>query len=254
MRIIIILGASGLIGRQFIEFLSAKKNDPQYLIYALDINLTPLTEDPNRLSSNLRIIEADTVYNDYISLLNLNPGDEITFINLVAKDYPVTKNGIIGNNCSPFSLSTHEFCDSINITCASTYNLLHLIDKYCLCSSHVVLVGSIYSHMLPIPSLYSDNDSIYKPIAYSSGKYGQIPLLKQAARYLAIHGGRCNCLSFGGIEAGQSGFFMSSYSKIAPQKQLVPISDVLKMLFWVTFDSPLSLNGSDIVVDGGFSC
>ncbi|QNJ20818.1 NAD(P)-binding domain-containing protein [Synechococcus sp. A18-25c] len=250
---LVVLGAGGFLGKKFVEVCLARL-DKDLTIIAVDINISSLNSLAELNTSNLKLVEADVVLSDYINDLPLDLAGEITFINFVAKDFPVTSEGIVEKFPSPFSLLPNQFCMSLNITCGSSYNLLHLLDKHGLQASHVIMIGSIYTYTIPNPVLYSKTGDIYKPVAYSAGKSAQIPLVKQAARYLARFSGRCNCVSFGGIQSNQNSDFVSAYHKLSPQSKLVPVNDALKTLQWIVFDSPTSLNGADIMVDGGFTC
>ena len=132
---------------------------------------------------------------------------------------------------------------------------MHQISKLKFFQVDIILISSIYETQLPDSSLYSDlKNTIFKPIAYSSGKAAQAPLLKQAARILGPYGGRCNCLSFGGIKGNQNEKFIEKYSKKTPQGKMIEIDEVIKMILWLFNDSPKSINGENIMVDGGFSC
>lgn len=247
---LIVLGAGGFLGTLFLDYLASRKSETFSNIYALD---KFLVSNKIPAMAGLEYIQSDVVSSDYISNLRINADDDLSIINLVAKDYPVKSDGINSEYNSPFCLKPAEYSDSLVATSTSSYNALYLLQKHSLLHSNVLLVGSIYSHILPKPGLYSEDESLYKPIAYSAGKFSQIPLYKQAAVYMGKYGGRCNCISFGGIQSNQSEDFIDSYSKMAPQSRLVPVDDVLESLYWMLASSPSSVNGAELIVDGGFS-
>jgi len=249
---LIILGGSGNIGIELLKRLQHKNLFEK--IFVLDINIEPL--EFLKSNNKIEIIKSDIVNQNYLlNIISKEENIEIKILNLVAKDYPVTKDGLNKEFSSPFSLSTKEYIDSIKITAGSTYNLLHQITKLKLYQVDIILISSIYEFNLPDSDLYSNNKfKIFKPIAYSSGKAAQSPLLKQAAKILGPKGGRCNCLSFGGIKSNQNQIFIEKYSKKTPQGKMIEMDDVIKMIIWLFIESPHSINGENIMVDGGFTC
>ena len=249
---LIILGGSGNIGLEILK--NIEHNQIFSNIYVFDLNTEPLLPFKNNLK--IKIIEKDVVFDNYLQdIIKSKTRDNLKIVNLVAKDYPVTKSGLEDKFKNPFSISTKEYVDSLSITAGSTYNLLKQIIDLKILKVEVVLISSIYEKTLPDPNLYSENgEKKYKPIAYSSGKAAQSPLLKQAAIIFGEAGGRCNCISFGGIKSNQNDVFIENYSKKSPQNKMVPISDAVKMILWLLLESPSSLNGENIMVDGGFTC
>ena len=251
METLIVLGGAGNIGIKLLE--SIQNNNTFKEIYVLDINIEPLYFLKN--NKKFKIIKSDIILENYLeSIISLNKNNKLKIINLVAKDYPVTSCGLSKEFNSPFAISTRDYISSLKVTAGSTYNLLHQINKLRSFQVDIILISSIYETQLPDSSLYSDlPNTIFKPIAYSSGKAAQAPLLKQAARILGPYGGRCNCLSFGGIKGSQNKKFIEKYSKKTPQGKMIEIEEVIKMIFWLFNDSPRSINGENIMVDGGFS-
>ena len=252
-RVLLILGASGNLGTKIIDLYQDlfSKYDQ---IFCIDrFSNLQLAEINNPL---ICFVKCDAIQDEYLQdIVNKLSHDdfELDAINLIAQDYPVTSTGLSNSYTSPFAIEVHEYIKSLSITAASSYHLIKQVIDLKLLSSSIWLIGSIYDRVLPSPSLYSDDNSLYKPIAYSSGKYAQIPLRNQAAVYLAKYGGRCNSLSFGGIQLNQSSDFIDRYSAKSPSNGLVPVTDVLNMIKWALLESPKSLNGSDIILDGAFS-
>lgn len=252
-HVLVLLGSSGNLGNKILDkhldFL--KKYDQ---IFCFDKELNYQSEIIESTSIHFKTCDAtrDDYLEDVVTQVPYNDF-ELDALNLIAQDYPVTSSGLSDSFTNPFSIGVHEYVQSLSVTAASSYHLIKQVIDLNLLSSSIWLIGSIYDRVLPSPSLYSNDSSLYKPIAYSSGKYAQVPLRKQAAVYLAEYGGRCNSLSFGGIELNQSSDFIDRYCAKSPSKSLVCINDVLNMVKWALLESPKSLNGSDIIIDGAFS-
>lgn len=248
-EVLIILGSNGNIGKALTNCKATLENRFAS-VYCID---TVYDEKCANDELFFKPIVADVVNTNYLSTLSVSPSlNRLTILNLVAQDYPVTSVGLGQNYSSPFCLDTLDYLQSVAITAGSSYNLFHQIDKHKFFDSSVWLVGSIYNKILPDPSLYSEDKSIFKPIAYSSGKYAQLPLRDQAAVYFGPYGGRCNSLSFGGIRTNQNQIFIERYSYLCPSGQLVEMEEVISTIIWALTNSPASMNGADIMVDGAF--
>ena len=246
-----ILGSSGNLGRALAQEIDATKSNVVNMLYLVDQVAFPSCYPLS--NCNTKFLEADIADGDFIQALEPNLQIPHLFINLVAKDYPVTSAGLCANSTHPFSLNTEEYNRSMAVTAGTTYNLVRLIIEKQISSAHLVLIGTIYNYMLPDPAFYSPDKSLYKPVSYSSAKHAQKALMHQAAVYLANVGGRCNSVAFGGINLDQSAEFKQAYSLRAPQMRLVPLNDAIKTLIWLAFDSPPSVNGAELLVDGGMS-
>ena len=252
-HVLVLLGTNGNIGRRILDTHTEllEKYDQIFCFDKQLNNQCELVANPS-----IYFEECDATCDNYLeNVVAQIPYDhfELDALNLIAQDYPVTSTGLSVSFTNPFSIGVHEYVQSLSVTAGSSYHLIKQVIDLKLLSSSIWLIGSIYDRVLPSPSLYSNDNTLYKPIAYSSGKYAQIPLRKQAAVYLAKYGGRCNSLSFGGIELNQSRDFIDRYSAKSPSHSLLCINDVLNMVKWALLDSPKSLNGSDILIDGAYS-
>jgi len=249
-NILLILGSNGNIGKSLLHNVNELLQKYKH-IYCIDLNNNETLDDSQ--SSRVSFITADAVNTEYFKHLPVTYDlHKLDALNLIAHDYPVTSLGLSDKYTSPFQLTTSQYIASLGITAGSSYNLIRQIQIYKFLDPSIWLIGSIYNNILPDPFLYSEDSSVYKPIAYSSGKYAQLPLRDQAARFFAPTGGRCNSLSFGGIKSSQDHEFIKKYSSLCPAGRLVDISEVTSTIIWALIHSPHSMNGADILVDGAF--
>ena len=246
-----ILGASGNLGCELAKMIDSSEYQSVSTLYLVDRVPFPC---PSCIANcETRYLVSDIARGDFMATLKPNFAIPQIFINLIAKDYPVTTTGLPEASSHPFSVTTEEYSSAMSITAGSSYNLIRLIIENNISPVHVVLIGSIYNYMLPDPHFYSANKSKYKPVSYGSAKHAQKALMQQAAVYFAQNQGRCNSIAFGGIDLDQSEAFKAAYSKRSPQSRLVPINDALDALKWLAFHSPPSMNGAELVIDGGIS-
>ena len=251
---LVVLGSSGNLGRALLSYLSERLSDT---IYCLD-SQTPQTFLDQ---SNIHYMKCDFLtsgFPDEIIDKLTNAKDKITFVNLIAKDYPVL-NSLHASafNGSPFDLPVSDIAESYSVTLGSSYKLIQEIQKLGDTPYHVILVGSIYGISLPKHHIYKDPDDnspiLFKPVSYSLAKAAQILLLKEAVRCFGSINRRFNMISFGGIELNQDEGFKTRYKEITPNSELVKLPEVCDMFLFMIKDSPDSMNGSNVLVDGGWT-
>jgi len=247
---IIILGCNGNIGK-FITDSFAKKKENN--VFGLDL-------DPYYKGSCEKVLYfknnfiKDKLDEELKKIINSSE-KELCFINMIAKDYPVTKsskNSFLSSN-TPFELNLDEICESYKITLGSSYLLIQELIKLKGKKRHLILMGSIYSRNLPNPENYSKQKDIFKPIAYSLSKSAQNILFKEACRSVSNEDFRINMITLGGVHLDQNNEFVTKYSSTVPLKRMVNLSDIENCLNWIIFESPNIVNGSEFLVDGGWS-
>tara|TARA_B100000242_G_scaffold145660_1_gene103837 strand:- start:660 stop:1418 length:759 start_codon:yes stop_codon:yes gene_type:complete len=247
---IIILGCNGNIGTFITDNLA---NYPNSKIFALDMHKNYKGENKkvNYFKNNF----IKNGLNNEIKKMISESNDLICFINLIAKDYPVTKSNsdLFLSQNSPFDLNLDEVCDSFRTTLGSSYLLLQEVMKLNNKHVHLILIGSIFSRNLPNPENYSDDGNIFKPVAYSLAKAAQNILFKEACRTLSCEKLRINMLTLGGVYTGQNNNFVEKYTSKVPMKKMVNLNDITDCLNWIIFKSPQVVNGCEFLVDGGWT-
>ena len=215
---IIILGCNGKIGTFITDKLA---NYPNNKVFGLDIH-----ENYNGKNKEVNYFKNDFIkkgLNNEIRKIISESSDLNCFINLIAKDYPVTDSNsemFLSKN-SPFDLNLDEVCDSFRTTLGSSYLLLQEVMKLKNKDIHLILIGSIFSRNLPNPENYSSEGNIFKPVAYSLSKAAQNILFKEACRTLSCEKLRINMLTLGGVYTGQNKYFVEKYTSKVPMKKMV---------------------------------
>jgi len=90
-----------------------------------------------------------------------------------------------------------------------------------------------------------------KPVTYSVIKNGLIGLTRYLATYWVEEGVRCNAMCPGGVENGQSEYFLEKVSNKIPMNRLARPDEYQGTLIWMLSDASSYLNGAIIAVDGG---
>jgi len=133
------------------------------------------------------------------------------------------------------------------------YSLYQCLDMSNLRNFNIVSLSSIYAVKPPPHDLYSDDSSIYKPIAYGMCKASLERLSIEASIYFSQRQGRSNILRLGGVDMGVESSFKERYCKKSPGKSMVSISSVINALSYLLFESPVEITGSVLAVDSAFN-
>lgn len=222
MNKIIITGSEGLIGKKVSNFFSKKK---QFKIIRLDKKLG------HNLTSEIEVNKLFRKNKDANYLINLHGFND-----------HVKKNK---------SKSLNEKNDFLNYHLNNVFSVYLTNSKfirYCKFAKGIINFGSLYSIMSPKHYLYQ----LPKNIFYVTSKFSIIGLTKYFA---SMYGKKIsvNCIINGGIEADQPKKFKKSLAFYVPKKRMMKIEDLYGVLELLTSDKSDYINGSSIVVDGGYS-
>jgi len=115
----------------------------------------------------------------------------------------------------------------------------------------IINIGSIYSIRSPNPQMYKGL-KMNSPAAYSASKGGLLQLTKWLSIQLAPKVS-VNMISPIGIKRNQPKKFLKRYYKSIPMKQMCSEDDIVKVISFLSIDSPRIITGQNIVLDGGYS-
>ena len=222
MNKIIITGSEGLIGKKVSSFF-LKKN--KFKIVKLD----------RKLGHNLvSELEVDKIFK--------KNKDANYLINLHGFNDHIKTNKTKSLNDKDDFLNYHLN----NVFSVYLTNLKFI--KYCKLAKGIVNFASLYSIMSPKHYLYQQPKNIF----YVTSKFSIIGLTK----YFASKYGKrinVNCIVNGGIEADQPRKFKKSLAFHIPKKRMMKTEDLYGMLELLTSKRSDYINGSSIVMDGGYS-
>ena len=91
------------------------------------------------------------------------------------------------------------------------------------------------------------------PLEYSAIKAGVISLTKWLARYYTGYSIRVNCVSPGGILAGQPETFLKRYRESCTNFGMLTSNQVAGTICFLLSTQSEAINGQNIVVDDGWS-
>ena len=126
-----------------------------------------------------------------------------------------------------------------------------LEDFKCQGGGDLVHISSIQGIGAPRFEHYEGTD-MYSPIEYSAIKAGIISITKWLAKYYGGNNIRVNCVSPGGIEAGQPEVFSRRYREDCTNFGLLTSDQVAGTICFLLTDRAEAINGQNIIVDDGW--
>ena len=261
-KVIVITGASGLLGRKHAEAVAAYDGIP----VLLDLSQDELEEQAailnqrysvNAVGFSVNITDEIQIKNN-AALLIKKFGKIDGLVNNAANNPKVEENSERKfSRLENFQLDMWNQDIAVGLTgaflCAKHYG--YEIAQNPL-GGVIVNISSDLGLIAPDQRLYKITDVLesqqpVKPVTYSVVKSGLIGLTRYLATYWTTSNVRSNAICPGGVENGQSEVFLKEvYNKI-PMGRLAQPNEYQSTLVWMLSDSSSYLNGSIVAVDGG---
>ena len=261
-KIIVITGASGLLGKKHAEAIAACGGIP----ILLDLSKTVVDDIAKSLFQKFSV-EAKGFEIDITNESQVEKNAKLIFkqfgridglVNNAANNSEDGKGK--GNNYSRlenFPIETWNKDIAVGLTgafiCAKHYGYLISQNPN---GGSIVNISSDLGLIAPDQRLYaksgtSEEMQPVKPVTYSIIKTGIIGLTRYLATYWPEKNIRCNALCPGGIDSGQPEAFVNELSSRIPMKRMAREGEYQGTLIWMLSDSSSYLNGAVISVDGG---
>lgn len=154
-----------------------------------------------------------------------------------------------------FDVTLSSFNENVGLHLGSYFLFMQQCAKYAVergDTFSLVSFSSIYGSIAPRFDIY-EGTSMTMPVEYAAIKSG----IEHLTRYVnAVAKGsrfRANCVSPGGIQAGQPKSFVDNYQKYSRTKGMLSPKDISGAVLFLLSDSSEFVVGQNIVVDDGFS-
>ena len=261
-KIIVITGATGLLGRKHAEAISCFGGIP----ILLDLSQQEVTGLANELNNKynvgsigfaIDITNEDAVENNANQLIE-RFGKIDGLVNNAANNPKVEENREVNfSRLENFPINLWNDDLNVGLTgsflCAKHYG--HKISQNPNGGS-IVNISSDLGLIAPDQRLYENksvNHSLQnvKPVTYSVVKTGLIGLTRYLATYWADKNVRCNAICPGGIENDQPNDFIEKVCKRIPIGRMAKVDEYQGTLLWMLSNASSYLNGSIVPVDGG---
>jgi NAD(P)-dependent dehydrogenase (short-subunit alcohol dehydrogenase family) len=242
-KVILIVGANGLIAREVITHLLEEDAKIVALDLEYDANFiqnydsTDIALEKGSLNDYATIKKIFEKYNDINAVVNLS--------------YPRNEN--YGKILDDVSLQS--FNDNLTLLTGSSFSLMkNAYEHYKRNNFKISFINfsSIYGVVPPKFEIY-DGSNFTMPVEYAAAKSAIISLTKYFANYVNSHNFKINCISPGGVYAGQNDRFIDCYTARTYGGGLVPIEKIANLVIFLISDSSDYINGQNLVIDDGFT-
>ena len=251
-RVIIITGAVGLIGSQYAEILS----DAGAHVVIADIKQEWCDEAARKITARSGVealgVEVDISREDSVQKMVASVVAKFGRIDGLINN-AVCKPKAFFKNFEEYPADDWELVMSVNMRgvylCSQAVGRVMVAQK----RGVIVNIASTYGIVGPDPSIYGES-GINAPAVYSASKGGVIALTKYLAAYWGKHGIRVNSLSPGGVENSQDPEFIKRYCAKTPLGRMAQKDDYKGAMLFLMSDASCYMTGSNMVVDGGWTC
>ncbi|WP_436414230.1 SDR family oxidoreductase [Petrimonas sp.] len=240
-KIIILTGASGLIGRETQKHLS--RNGAT--VISVDVNFE---HNPEKLC-----YKYDITKKNEIDILIREVGDRHGRIDgLVNLAYPRTKDWGTSFEDIPLKSWQENVDMQLNSLFYICQQVLEIMKKQR--KGSIVNIASIYGVVGNDFTLYEEYGGT-SPAAYSAIKGGIINFSRYLASYYGKYNIRINCVSPGGIldEKNQHPSFIKKYSEKSLLKRLGNPEEIAPAITFLLSDEASFITGHNLMVDGGWT-
>jgi NAD(P)-dependent dehydrogenase (short-subunit alcohol dehydrogenase family) len=261
-KIIVITGATGLLGRKHAEAVAAYGGHPVLLDLSEEA-VTSLANDLNKQfgvnASGYQVdITDESRIEENVQQLIERYGRVDGLVNNAANNPKVEDSSEKNfSRLENFPVDIWNQDVAVGLTgaflCAKHYGYEISKNKE---GGSIVNISSDLGLMAPDQRLYTqvglpEEQQPVKPVTYSVVKTGMIGLTRYLATYWADKNVRCNAMCPGGVENGQPEAFLTEVSSRIPMNRLAQADEYQGTLLWMLSDASSYLNGAIVPVEGG---
>lgn len=246
---ILVVGAAGRIGRDIVRgALEAGAN-----VVALDTDQQGLFDIEQNCQDRKRLLCGIVDITDTESIERmLHTGEDHFGVLDGAVNTAYPRNVNYGRKF--FEVRYEDFCENLSSHLGGYFLFMQQCAKYSVERRQkfsLVNLSSIYGLMAPRFDVYAGTD-MTMPVEYAAIKAGLIHITRYANAY--TRGAfRANCVSPGGILAGQNTEFLERYNNHCMTKGMLDSKDIVGAILYLLSDASEFMIGQNIVIDDGFS-
>ena len=261
-KVIVITGATGLLGRKHAEAVACYGGVPILLDLSQQVidNLANELNDKYKVGSigfAIDITDEKAIENNVKQLIE-KLGKIDVLVNNAANNPKVEDNKEVNfSRLENFSLASWNDDIAVGLTgaflCAKHFGFAISQNTN---GGSIVNISSDLGLISPDQRLYQqsglpESQQPVKPVTYSVVKTGVIGLTRYLATYWAEKNVRCNAICPGGVENGQPKEFIQEVSLRIPVGRLANANEYQSTLIWMLSDASSYLNGAIVPVEGG---
>jgi len=261
-KVVVITGATGLLGRKHAEAVACYGGTP----ILLDLSQQAVDDFSNELNEKYKVdsigfaidITNENAIENNVGLLIKEFGKIDGLVNNASNNPKVEDSKEINfSRLENFPLDIWNDDIAVGLTgsflCAKHYGFAISQNPN---GGSIINISSDLGLIAPDQRLYykdgiDNGKQNVKPVTYSVVKTGLIGLTRYLATYWADKNVRCNAMCPGGVENGQPEDFLKEVSARIPMGRMANASEYQGTLLWMLSDASSYLNGAIIPIDGG---
>lgn len=263
-KVIIVTGASGLLGREHVDAIASNGGIPILLDLNQDVLDGQVIYIKNKYKIDCAGYAIDITSEDQIkenSKLVINKFGQIDGLVNNAANNPKVETNSTQNFSRLENFPIDIWQNDLDVTLKGSFLCIKyygfLISKN-LNGGSIVNISSDLGLIAPDQRLYRidglpDEQQPVKPITYSVVKTGLIGITRYVATYWAEKNVRCNAICPGGVENNQNITFINEVIKRIPLNRMADKSEYKGVLVFLLSNASSYINGSIIAADGGRS-
>lgn len=156
-----------------------------------------------------------------------------------------------------FDVEYADFCENTGLHMGGYFLFMQACARYALERQQpfsLINMSSIYGSMAPRFDVYAGT-AMTMPVEYAAIKAGLEHMTRYVNAYMKGRGAafRANCVSPGGILAGQDEQFLARYGEHCLSKGMLDAQDVTGAIVFLLTDAARHIVGQNFIVDDGFS-
>lgn len=251
-KVIVVIGAAGLLGREFSRAIVAKGGTAVLADLAPGAAETVLAEvrnsAPETKSTACAVDITKPASVDALIAGVIKQHGRID--GLVNAAYPRAAN----YGRAFFDVEYADFCANVDAHLGGYFLTCQRFSKAMAQSGggSIVNLASIYGIIAPRFEVYAGT-SMTMPVEYAVIKAGVIQLTRYLAKLMRGTGVRVNAISPGGIEDAQPAAFLENYRRHCQSKGMLDRTDINDTLLYLLSDGSSFVTGQNLVVDDGFT-
>lgn len=249
-KTLIIVGAAGRLGRAIVgAALECEAN-----IVAVDQSEQALQVLQAEQGNNKRFLAVEGDITQEASIQRVIAAAVAKFGSLdgaVNTAYP--RNDNYGR--SFFDVTYEDFCENLSLHLGGYFLFMQQCAKYAVETQarfSLVNMSSIYGVMAPRFEVYASTP-MTMPVEYAAIKSALQHLGSYVSAYTKGSKFRVNCVSPGGILAGQDQAFLGRYNSYCRDKGMLEPKDIIGAILFLLSDASEFVVGQNIIIDDGFS-
>ena len=250
IKTIFITGATGHIGKEYIYKLSSLGHNIIFTSRNKKKSDKIIKEAKKIGPAKIECINVDLENKNYISIIEKHLIKNKIFPEILINNARNKKNLKLSKNGK---LKRVYWESEFLLNVIVPYELsMHFSLKKNSCLKKIINISSIYGVVAPNINIY-DNFLIESPINYGTTKAALIHLTKELAVRLAKYEISVNTISYGGVRGNENKNLRNKYSILSPENKMLDIQEVSGALKFLISNDSSSINGHNILVDGGWT-